>query len=180
MRRGHPWLFSGGLQKAPRDLAPGTLVDLQDAEGKFLARGYYNPQTDIAVRVLTRREDEAIDGAFFRQRVRQALKLRRLALDLSQTDVYRLINAEGDFLPGAIVDYYAGVLVVQSHTAGLDRLLDPLIEALREEIKPTGILVRNDVQVRSREGIARDQGRTAPGLRGSTGGNSRAGKQFAL
>ncbi len=159
VRRGHPWLFSGGLHNPPRDLEPGTLVDLVDSSGKFLARGYYNPRTDIAVRVLTRTENEAIDEAFFRRRVQQAFDLRRMMLDLEQTNVFRLINAEGDFLPGAIVDYYAGVLVVQSHTAGLDRLLEPLVAALTEIIQPQGILLRNDVQVRNREGVAKEEPR---------------------
>ncbi|MEI6046410.1 MAG: class I SAM-dependent rRNA methyltransferase [Chloroflexota bacterium] len=159
VRRGHPWLFSGALQNPPRELEPGSLVDLADSEGNFLARGYYNPRTDIAVRVLTRNEGEAIDGAFLRRRVQQALQLRHLAFDLAETDVYRLINAEGDFLPGAIVDYYAGVLVVQSHTAGLDHLLEPLIEALQEVIQPSGILLRNDVPVRGREGVAKEEPR---------------------
>jgi len=159
IRRGHPWLFSGALQNTPSDLEPGALVNLLDADGKFLARGYYNPKTDIAVRVLTRDEQEQIDPTFWRRRVRQAVELRRLALDLSQTDIYRLINAEGDFLPGAIVDYYAGSMVIQSHTAGLDRLLEPLTDALLEVVKPEGILLRNDVQVRSREGLAKEEPR---------------------
>src|SRR6478672_1745229 len=129
LKRGHPWLFSGGIQQAPRDIAPGSLVDLVDVAGGFVGRGYYNPQTDIAVRLLTR-QDEPIDGAFFKKRVQAAWDLRQQALDLSGTDVFRLIHAEGDFLPGVISDYYAGVIVLQSHTAGIDLLLEPLAAAL--------------------------------------------------
>ncbi len=159
VRRGHPWLFSGALQHIPKDLEPGSLVELQDADGKFLARGYYNPKTDIAVRVLTRQPEEQINADFWRDRVKQAFKLRHMTLDSTQTDVFRLIHAEGDFLPGAIVDYYAGALVLQSHTAGLDKQIEPLTQALLEVIKPKGILLRNDVQVRSREGIAKEEPR---------------------
>lgn len=159
LKRGHPWLFSGGIAQAPRNLAPGSLVDLLDATGNFVGRGYYNPQTDIAVRLLTR-QDEPIDQAFFQKRVQAAWNLRQQALDLSQTDVFRLIHAEGDRLPGVIADYYAGVIVLQSHTAGIDRLLDPFAAALAEVVRPEAILLRTDVAVRSREGL----GKAAPRL----------------
>lgn len=158
LKRGHPWLFSGGIQNPPKELAPGTLVELRDADNNFVARGYYNPKTDIAVRVLTR-EQESIDTDFFRRRIGQAYELRRQTIDFAKTDVYRLVNAEGDFLPGIIVDSYAGVLVVQSHTAGIDKLLTPLIEALRTVVEPRAILLRNDVAVRAREGLAKEEPR---------------------
>ncbi len=163
LQRGHPWLFSGAIQQIPKSVAPGGLVDLLDATGQFVARGYFNPQTDIAVRVLTRNPAEAIDQAFFQRQIQQALDLRRLALDLSQTDVFRLVNAEGDFLPGLIVDNYAGVLVVQSHTAGIDRLLDVIIPALSEVIQPKAIILRNDVAVRTREGLEKKEARLVAG-----------------
>lgn len=159
LRRGHPWLFSGGILQSPKNVEPGGLVDLYDAANEFVARGYYNPRTDIAVRVLTRDPAEAIDEAFFRRRIEQALTLRRQTIDLSRTDVYRLIHAEGDFLPGVIVDNYAGVLVLQSHTAGIDRQLEPLTAALAEVMQPQAILLRNDVAVRSREGLAKEEPR---------------------
>ncbi len=168
LKRGHPWLFSGGLQQAPRDLAPGSLVDLVDAAGGFVGRGYYNPKTDIAVRLLTC-QDEPVDQAFFRKRVQAAWDLRQQALDLNRTDVFRLIHAEGDFLPGVIADYYAGVIVLQSHTAGVDRLLEPLTAALAEVARPKAILLRTDVAVRSREGLGKAEprllmGEIPPGL----------------
>ena len=152
LKRGHPWLFSGGIQQAPRNLAPGSLVELVDAAGGFIGRGYYNPKTDIAVRLLTR-QDEPVDQTFFEKRVQAAWDLRRQALDLSRTNVFRLIHAEGDFLPGVIADYYAGILVLQSHTAGIDRLIEPLAAALAEVVQPQAILLRTDVAVRSREGL---------------------------
>ncbi|HEX2912076.1 MAG TPA: hypothetical protein VH186_14805, partial [Chloroflexia bacterium] len=157
LKRGHPWLFSGGIQHLPSNIEPGGLVDLHDSEGQFVARGYYNPKTDIAVRVLTRDPSEIVDGAFFEKRVRQALQLRRGAINPQDTNLFRLINAEGDFLPGVIVDYYAGVLVLQSHTAGIDRLLEPLTAALIAVVQPQAVLLRNDVAVRSREGLAKEE-----------------------
>ena len=163
LRRGHPWLFSGGIGLASPNIEPGSLVDLQDAQGEFVARGYYNPRTDIAVRVLTRDPAQPIDTAFFRQQIEQAQSLRHNLLESGVTDVYRLINAEGDFLPGVIVDNYAGVLVLQSHTAGIDRLLEPLTTALVEIVKPQAILLRNDVAVRAREGLAKEEPRLLMG-----------------
>lgn len=162
LKRGHPWLFSGGIQQAPRGITPGSLVDLVDAAGSFVGRGYYNPQTDIAVRLLTR-QDEPVDGAFFKKRVQAAWDLRQQALDLTNTDVFRLIHAEGDFLPGVIADYYAGVIVLQSHTAGIDLLLEPLAAALEEVARPKAILLRTDVAVRSREGLSKNEPRLLMG-----------------
>jgi 23S rRNA (cytosine1962-C5)-methyltransferase len=152
LAHGHPWLFSGAISQAP-NVTPGALVDVVDVNGKFIARGYYNPGCDIAVRVLSRNREEEIDRTFFEQRIKQAIALRDASIDRNATNVYRLINAEGDFLPGYIVDYYAGVLVVQSHTAGGDLLLDAFIEALDSALSPAAIIVRNDASVRKREGL---------------------------
>ncbi len=147
----------------PKNIEPGVLVDLHDAGGQFVARGYYNPRTDIAVRILTRDQAEEVNRQFFERRIGQALQLRQRSLDLARTDVYRLINAEGDFLPGVIVDNYAGVLVVQSHTAGIDVLLEPLIAALEAVMQPVAILLRNDVAARLREGLTRQEPRLLTG-----------------
>lgn len=162
LKRGHPWLFSGGIQQVPKGVALGGLVDLQDAAGGFVGRGYYNPKTDIAVRLLTR-QDEPIDQKFFQKRIKAAWDLRRQALDLGRTDVFRLVHAEGDFLPGVIADYYAGVIVLQSHTAGIDLLLEPLAAALAEVTQPKAILLRTDVAVRSREGLGKGEPRLLMG-----------------
>jgi 23S rRNA (cytosine1962-C5)-methyltransferase len=154
--RGHPWLFSGAISQVPNKLAPGDVVDLVDVEGKFVARGYYNSASDIAVRILTLDPAEEVGTNFLRQRLRDAIELRRLALDQSKTNVYRLINAEGDRLPGIVVDRFSDVLVVQSHTAGGDHLLPDLIGLLAEEVKPRAIILRNDAMVRKREGLQQE------------------------
>lgn len=151
--RGHPWLFSGGISQAPNKVAPGSIVDLVDTNGRFIARGYYNPQTDIAVRVLSRDADRPIDRDFLKERLRDAYQLRQSIFDPEQTDAYRLVHAEGDFLPGFVVDYFAGILVVQSHTAGADALLSDFIEALAELVNPSAIVLRNDAGGRKREGL---------------------------
>ncbi len=149
---GHLWIFSGALQQPPHWIEPGGLVDVKSATGQFVARGYYNAQTDIAIRILTHDAEEAIDTDFLRRRIRSAVDLRKI-FDSQQTNAYRLINSEGDGLPGLVVDCYADVLVIQIHTAGMERLRPQLIEALMQETAVRGILLRNDGQARRREGM---------------------------
>ncbi len=160
--RGHPWIFSGALQAPVPSLTAGSIVDVYDVDDHFLGRGYYHPDTDIAIRILTHDPEEAIDAAFFARRIRAALALRSPIIG-TETDCYRLINAEGDFLPGVIVDRYAETLVVQISTAGMDRLQTELIMALVNVARPQGIVMRNDVSVRAREGLPRERARIAWG-----------------
>ncbi len=152
LQSGHLWIFSGALQQPPYWIEPGGLVDVKSATGQFVARGYYNPRTDIAIRILTRDIDEAIDIDFFRRRMRSAVESRQV-FDPNRTNAYRLVNSEGDGLPGLIVDRFAEVLVAQMHTAGMERLRPFLIEALMEETRARGLLLRNDSQSRRREGL---------------------------
>ncbi len=149
---GHAWIFSGALQQPPRWIEPGGLVDVKSSKGQFVARGYYNPQTDIAIRILTRNPEEAIDAEFVRARVRHAVELRNV-FQPDQTNAYRLTHSEGDGLPGLVVDRFADILVMQIHTAGMERLRPLLIEALVQETGVSGILLRNDSMSRRREGL---------------------------
>lgn len=162
LQNGHLWIFSGALQQPPRWIEPGGLVDVKSATGQFVARGYYNPRTDIAIRLLTHDSEEAIDYAYFRRRIRRAAALRQV-FDPEKTNAYRLINAEGDGLPGLIVDRYAEVLIVQVHTLGMEQLLPQVIEALYDETGARGILLRNDGQSRRREGLEVEEPRVVAG-----------------
>lgn len=159
---GHLWIFSGALQQPPHWIELGGLVDVKSAKGQFVARGYYNPRTDIAIRILTHDHNEAIDTDFLRRHIRRAMKLRQ-AFDPEQTNTYRLINAEGDLLPGLVVDRYAEVLVAQIHTAGMEHLRPLLVEALMEETEAHGLLMRNDGQSRRREGLEVEKPSVAAG-----------------
>lgn len=156
LAEGHLWVFSGALQQPPHWIAPGGLVDVKSATGQFVARGYYNPRTDIAIRILTHDRAEEIDLAFLRRRIRRALELRGV-FDPAHTNAYRLINAEGDGLPGLVVDRYAEILVAQIHTCGMEQLRSQVIEALLAETHTRGILLRNDGQARAREGLAPEE-----------------------
>ena len=159
---GHAWIFSGALQQPPRWIETGGLVDVKSSKGHFVARGYYNPQTDIAIRILTRNPEEAIDGEFVRDRVRRAVELRHV-FQVEQTNAYRLIHSEGDDLPGLVVDRFADILVMQIHTAGMERLRSLLIEALLQETGVSGILLRNDSMSRRREGLEVEEPVTVAG-----------------
>jgi 23S rRNA (cytosine1962-C5)-methyltransferase len=149
---GHAWIFSGALQQAPRWVEAGGVLDVKSATGQFVARGYYNPQTDIAIRILTRNAEENIDVAFLRQRIRAAIELRSV-FDPTITNAYRLIHSEGDGLPGVVVDRFGDILVVQIQTAGMEQLCAPFVEALQQETQASGILLRNDSTARRREGL---------------------------
>ncbi len=163
LQGGHLWIFSGALQQPPHWIECGGLVDVKSATGRFIARGYYNPHTDIAIRILTRDPEELIDAAFLRRRIRRAVALREV-FELTQTNAYRLVHAEGDGLPGLIVDRFADILVAQIHTAGMERLRPLLIESLMEETGAHGLLVRNDSQGRRREGLAVEEPVIAAGV----------------
>ena len=162
LQSGHLWIFSGALQQPPHWIEHGGLVDVKSSTGEFVARGYYNPRTDIAIRILTHDVEEAIDGDFFRRRIRSAAELRQV-FDPEQTNTYRLIHSEGDGLPGVIVDRYADILVAQIHTAGMERLRPLLIDALMEEMGVAGILLRNESQSRRREGLEMEEPVVAAG-----------------
>lgn len=153
---GHLWIFSRALQQPPHWIEAGGLVDVKSATGQFVARGYYNPQTDIAIRILTFNVEEPIDGDFLRHRIRHALALREV-FEPDQTNAYRLIHAEGDGLPGLVVDRYNDVLVVQISTAGMERMRTEMLNILQEETGARGILLRNESQSRRREGLTLEE-----------------------
>lgn len=150
--RGHPWIFSNELLEVPELVEPGHLVDVLDYSGKFIGRGYYNPRTLIAVRLLTRKREE-IDPAFLHRRIVTARDLRT---SLGFGESCRIFFSEGDGLPGLIVDKYADTLVIQSSTAGIDLLLDSIVAVLRDVYAPAAIIVRNDLPSREIEGLSRE------------------------
>lgn len=152
VRQGHPWVFSGAIRDLDPAIAPGSVVRLCAADGEALGVGYVNPRCTIAVRMLSRR-DEAIDAAFVARRVAAAIALRAHVVG-ADTDAYRLINGEGDGLPGILVDRYGGALVVQILTAGADQLRPLLVAALVEHLRPRVVVERSEGGVRAVEGLA--------------------------
>lgn len=162
VRMGHPWVFSGALRELDPALPPGSIVRICAADGEPLGIGYANPRCAIAVRLLTRR-DEPIDAAFVKRRVAAALALRRRVI-AAGNDAYRLINGEGDGLPGILVDRYGDVLVVQLLTAGAEQLEPLLLAALETHLRPRAVVERSEGAVRAAEGLAPSSGVLAGAL----------------
>jgi len=152
VRRGHPWIFSGAIASGLDGAEPGEPVQVFSARGRFVAGGYANPRTTIAVRVLTL-DDEPIDATLVRRRLDTALGLRAATLP-SDLQAYRALNGEGDRLPGIVADRYGEFVVCQFLTAGAARLAPAVVDALRERLSPQGILERSEGGVRAEEGLA--------------------------
>lgn len=146
---GHPWIFSGALERKP-EVPDGGLVRVLSGK-RFLGIGTYNGRTDIAVRLLTRKE-EPVDAAFFAARFRE-LRGRKEALLPPDTDAYRAVFGEADGLPGLVADRYGTVLSIQFHTAGMDALRPLVLEGLLEAHGPAAVVERSDVGARRAEGL---------------------------
>ncbi|MRR38998.1 class I SAM-dependent rRNA methyltransferase, partial [bacterium] len=152
IRGGHPWVFSNEIREVQGERIPGATAEVHDAGGGFLGTGYYNPHSLIAVRLLSREREEIDSPAFFRVMISRAVELRRrLYPDMS---TFRVVHGEGDFLPGLVVDKYGDLLSVQLLTAGMEARRVAIVESLVDLFAPRGIIARNDVAVRSLEGLA--------------------------
>jgi 23S rRNA (cytosine1962-C5)-methyltransferase len=144
----HPWIFSGAIDGIQGDPSPGDIVDVVAKSGKFLARGYWNPKSQIQVRILTW-QDEDINEDWWRRMLQRAINARRPQRD----SACRLVNAENDWLPGLIVDTYADYAVLQALTLGIDQRKQDIANILAELLKVKGIYERSDVDVRGKEGL---------------------------
>ncbi len=147
---GHLWIYEGEIRSIDGRVEPGDVVDVRAADRSFIGRGYVNPRSTIAVRLLTHQR-ETIDEAFFRRRLEDAMVLRRRLVGAATA--YRVVYSEGDGLPGLIVDRYGDVLVMQTLTLGMARQEGLIVRRLQEMLQPTAIYARNDAPVRRREGL---------------------------
>ncbi len=146
----HPWIFRSDIGRVEGEFLPGDVVDIVSSKGRFLARGYYNPNSQIALRIMTYREDESVDRALIFRRIHEAVEYRRAFADLKSC---RLVFAESDRLPALIVDAFGDVLVLQCLALGMERFKQDIVDALVDELHPRGIWERNDVPVRKLEGL---------------------------
>ncbi len=152
-KAGAPWLFSNELKldDAAKALPAGSTVRLMAPTGKIVGVAHFNPHSLIAARLLSRNKDAVIDRAFLERRLARALALRER---LYARPFYRLVHAEGDGLPGLVVDRYGDLVVVQFNTAGMAALEAEVTAALSALLQPATILARNDTPGRSMEGLA--------------------------
>ena len=149
VRGGHPWVYASEIERVEGEFENGDVVEVVSSKGTLMGRAFYNPRSQISLRMLTLR-DEPVDRALFERRVRDAWTYRRLLCD---PDSCRLIFSESDGLPGLVVDKFGDVLVMQTLCLGIDRLKDMLADILMEVVRPRGIYERNDVPVRRLEGM---------------------------
>lgn len=156
---GHPWVYAQAVARVSGGAMPGDEVEVVDSLGQMLGRGLYSPGSAIAVRLYTRQRDARIDTQLFERRVAAAVARRR-ALDLpsNETTAYRVIHAEGDDLPGLVVDRYGELLVVQFGTIGIKRRQEAILDALEAELRPRGILDRTSERAAKLEGFEAGRG----------------------
>jgi 23S rRNA (cytosine1962-C5)-methyltransferase len=155
---GHPWIYAQAVDSIDPGVAPGDEVRVVDPRGNLLGRGFYSSGSAIPVRILARDETTQFDAAFFRARFDAAVALRS-AMGLPdstpglETDGYRLVHAEGDNLPGLVVDRYGDTLAVQFGTIGIKQREAMIREALRAAVGARSILDRTSAQTAKMEGF---------------------------
>jgi 23S rRNA (cytosine1962-C5)-methyltransferase len=151
---GHPWIFRSDISHTDGDIQPGDIVDIYSSKNKFLGRGFYNPKSQITIRVLTY-DYEEINYDFLYRRINAAWEYRKKVADINSC---RAVFAESDFLPALVVDKFSDILVVQTLALGIDRFKREIVDILDDIIKPRGIFERNDVPVRQLEGLEMQKG----------------------
>ena len=150
-RSGSPWIFANEIRmEQAKSLAPGSLVNVKGEDGREFGTGLFNAKSLIAVRLLASECGVAADAAFFAARLARALALRQMFYD---KPFYRLVHAEGDHLPGLVIDRFGDTLTVQIGSAGMEALLEPLLAGLEKLLAPAAIILRNDAASRALEGL---------------------------
>ncbi len=151
IRSGHPWVFSNEIHQVRGDKIPGSATEVFDSEGRFIGTGFYNPNSLIAVRLLSWLHVDIDSEAFYRELIEKALRYRRSLYPGMES--FRAVYSEGDFLPGLIVDKYGDYLAVQFLALGMEIRKELIMSALLKIFAPRGIVARNDVGVRRLEGL---------------------------
>src|ERR1700742_4640612 len=151
-RQGSPWIFSNEIRmdEAAKAIAPGSVVNVRGEDGRAFGTGYFNSKSLIAVRLLADDCDVIVDADFFAARLARARNLRKAFYD---KPFYRLVHAEGDGLPGLVIDRFDDTLTVQIGTAGMEKQIDTLIHSLEIVLKPKTIVLRCDAPSRALEGL---------------------------
>lgn len=155
IRAGSFWIYDNEIDWVDDICADGDVVDILDSRMHFAARGYFNHKSKIAVRILTRQEDEIIDRDFFRRKIEAAWAFRQ---SLGFSNACRVVFGESDGLPGLTVDKFGDYLSFQTVTLGMEQWKDDIVAILAELFQPKGIYERNDVPVREKEGLTQQTG----------------------
>lgn len=152
---GHPWIYHSAILRMTAQAGDGELAQVKDHRQRFLGIGFFNSKSKIHVRIVSPERIE-INEAFFEQRIREALAVRKKHMPKATS--FRVVNAESDFLSGLIVDKYEDVLVVQISALGMDKRKALIVAALQKIFSPRAILERSEVASRKFEGLAEASG----------------------
>jgi 23S rRNA (cytosine1962-C5)-methyltransferase len=150
LQAGHLWIYRSDVLEC--EASPGSIVIVKDKKGRIHGRAFYSSQSLITLRLITQ-EDRDIDRRFWRQRIEQASQSRQRVVQNSE--VFRLVHGEGDWMPSIIIDRYGDVLSIQTLSQGSERVKTVLTELLLELFQPKAIVERNDSKVRELEGLPR-------------------------
>lgn len=152
---GHPWIFANEVEKIEGTPEPGAIVEVYYNDGKFSGKGYFNQQSQIIVRLLTREKTVQIDEGFFLNKLQECWAYRQ---KIGYTENCRLVFGEADGLPQLIVDKFNNYFVLQTLALGIDLWKPAIVKALQTIFSPKGIYERNDVPVRELEGLPQQKG----------------------
>jgi 23S rRNA (cytosine1962-C5)-methyltransferase len=152
---GHPWIFANEVEQVEGSPEEGSIVDVYYHDGKFTGKGYINQQSQIMVRLLSRKKTDVIDEDFFLNKIRECWKYRQ---HIGYTENCRLVFGEADGLPQMIIDKFNDYFVLQTLALGIDKWKPAIVKALNTVFTPKGIYERNDVPVRELEGLPQIKG----------------------
>ncbi|RCK77667.1 MAG: LSU m5C1962 methyltransferase RlmI [Ignavibacteriae bacterium] len=155
IKNGHLWVFSNEIQQIQGEPSTGDIVELRTYSGEYLGKGFYNAHSLITFRLLTRIEEE-IDFQFYKNKIEQALELRKRIYPEYRS--YRVVYGESDFLPGLIIDKYNDYLSVQVYSSGIDKHLTLICDVIESIFKPKGIIERSESPLRELEGLKPKKG----------------------
>jgi len=151
---GHPWIYGNEVDRVAGTPEPGDLVEVHYSDGKIAGIGYFNPKSQILVRLLTRKQ-ELIDDTFFLNRITTAWNYRKKT---GYTENCRLVFGEADYLPALIIDKFNDYFVLQTLALGMEKWKPSIVKAINALFNPKGIYERNDVPVRTLEGLEQEKG----------------------
>ena len=160
IKAGGAWIFDNEIASVAGHFENGDIVLVHDFDGYPMGKGFINQNSKIRIRMMTRRVDTVIDGAFLRMRLQAAWDYRKSTVDTSSC---RLVFGEADFLPGMTIDKYEDILVVESLALGIDRMKETIVELLKEILAADGVRIRgvyerSDAKERLKEGMERKKG----------------------
>ena len=160
---GHPWIYDNEIVTPPVNAADGDIVDVFTEKRRYIGSGFYNSNSKIRVRIISRSANDSFDDDFWRRRAEYAYRYRKTVMTADELDCCRLVFGEADFIPGLTVDRFHDLLSVQILCLGTEKRRDIILRALEDVLKADGrpikgIYLRNDVNIRRLEGMDEEKG----------------------